>query len=212
MKNNSSSYSVTEVRTKYPNAYAPWNDDDDEILRDEYAQFLESDDNEEERKFFLNLAHKLGRKRSAIRSRIKKLFDDEGKISIPTHKTSFEKKRESFQKRKIEKVEPIAKQTIEINEQFREALKILENTNANVFITGKAGTGKSTLLSYFRNTTKKNVVVLAPTGVAALNIKGQTIHSFFGFKPDVTRAKKKKTTSEIERETKPLQEYRDDYH
>lgn len=62
----------------------------------------------------------------------------------------------------------------------------LEETDQHVFITGRAGTGKSTLLAYFRENTKKNIVVLAPTGVAALNIKGQTIHSFFKFKPDIT--------------------------
>jgi ATP-dependent exoDNAse (exonuclease V) alpha subunit len=75
---------------------------------------------------------------------------------------------------------------IELNAEFRKALEIAEKTNQNVFITGRAGTGKSTLLTYFRNNTKKEVVVLAPTGVAALNVKGQTIHSFFKFKPDVT--------------------------
>lgn len=75
---------------------------------------------------------------------------------------------------------------IELNEQFKRALELLENTDKNVFITGKAGTGKSTLLNYFRSITKKKVVVLAPTGVSALNVKGETIHSFFGFKPNVT--------------------------
>ena len=69
--------------------------------------------------------------------------------------------------------------TIEINDQFRRALELMEGTDKNVFVTGRAGTGKSTSLEYFRNTTKKKVVVLAPTGVAALNVKGQTIHSFF---------------------------------
>lgn len=52
-----------------------------------------------------------------------------------------------------------------------------------MFITGRAGTGKSTLLQLFRNTTRKKTVVVAPTGVAALNVRGQTIHSFFGFPP-----------------------------
>jgi len=75
---------------------------------------------------------------------------------------------------------------IELNEEFRRALELMENTRKNVFITGRAGTGKSTLLDYFRNKTRKRVVVLAPTGVSALNVKGQTIHSFFGFKPDIT--------------------------
>jgi ATP-dependent exoDNAse (exonuclease V) alpha subunit len=75
---------------------------------------------------------------------------------------------------------------IEINKEFKIALDLLQDTSKNVFITGKAGTGKSTLLEYFRENTKKKVVVLAPTGVAALNVRGQTIHSFFKFKPDIT--------------------------
>jgi len=82
---------------------------------------------------------------------------------------------------------------IEINEQFKLALNIMENTRNNVLITGRAGTGKSTLLNYFVNNTKRNVVVLAPTGVAAVNVGGQTIHSFFGFKPTITLDKVKKT-------------------
>ncbi len=81
---------------------------------------------------------------------------------------------------------------IEINDQFKKALDIMENSEKNVFVTGKAGTGKSTLLQYFRQTTKKKIIVLAPTGVAALNIKGETIHSFFRFKPDITLKKVKK--------------------
>lgn len=82
--------------------------------------------------------------------------------------------------------------TIELNDQFQRALDLMENTDLSVFVTGRAGTGKSTLLSYFRDHTKKNMVVLAPTGVAAVNVKGQTIHSFFGFKPDVTLQKIRK--------------------
>lgn len=75
---------------------------------------------------------------------------------------------------------------IEINPQFQKALDLMENSRQNLFLTGRAGTGKSTLLTYFRAHTKKKVVVLAPTGVAALNVRGQTIHSFFKFKPDIT--------------------------
>ena len=55
-----------------------------------------------------------------------------------------------------------------------------------VFVTGRAGTGKSTLLQYFRATTAKKLAVLAPTGVAAVQVQGQTIHSFFGFGLDIT--------------------------
>ena len=72
---------------------------------------------------------------------------------------------------------------ISLSQEFSGILDQLEYTNDHLFITGRAGTGKSTLLQVFRNTTKKRVVVLAPTGIAALNVRGQTIHSFFGFPP-----------------------------
>ena len=75
---------------------------------------------------------------------------------------------------------------LDFNDEFAAAFEALENTAQHLFITGKAGTGKSTLLQYFRQRTQKNIAVLAPTGVAAINIKGQTIHSFFQFKPDIT--------------------------
>ena len=77
----------------------------------------------------------------------------------------------------------IEKKPLELNADFDHALSILEKTRRNFFITGRAGTGKSTLLQLFRHTTRKKVVVLAPTGVAALNAGGQTIHSFFNFPP-----------------------------
>lgn len=80
----------------------------------------------------------------------------------------------------------------ELTARFQEAFKLMEVTKKNILITGRAGTGKSTLLDYLRNNTKKNVVVLAPTGVSALNVRGQTIHSFFKFKPDITVDKVKK--------------------
>ena len=72
---------------------------------------------------------------------------------------------------------------LELNGDFKYALDILEKTKKSIFITGRAGTGKSTLLRLFRRTTRKKTVVLAPTGIAALNVKGQTIHSFCGFPP-----------------------------
>ena len=76
------------------------------------------------------------------------------------------------------------------------ALEIMEDSSRHVFITGKAGTGKSTLLAYFRQNTNKEVALLAPTGVAALNIRGQTIHSFFNFKPNITPEKVKKVSGQ----------------
>ncbi len=93
---------------------------------------------------------------------------------------------------------------LELNEQFEEILQILESTNACAFITGRAGTGKSTLLQLFRKTTNKKTVVLAPTGLAALHVKGQTIHSFFGFPPraiskkDINPRKYKKLYKELD--------------
>lgn len=77
----------------------------------------------------------------------------------------------------------INKKPLELSGDFNYALDLLEQKGKNLFITGRAGTGKSTLLQLFRNTTRKKVVVLAPTGIAALNVQGQTIHSFFGFPP-----------------------------
>lgn len=78
---------------------------------------------------------------------------------------------------------------IDLNPQFERALRLLRDGQRSVFITGKAGVGKSTLLNYFCKTAKKKPVVLAPTGVAALNVRGQTIHSFFNFYIDVTPEK-----------------------
>jgi len=72
---------------------------------------------------------------------------------------------------------------IQLSKEFIYALDQMENGTEPLFITGRAGTGKSTLLNIFTSTTKKRVVVLAPTGIAALNVKGQTIHSFFRFPP-----------------------------
>jgi ATP-dependent exoDNAse (exonuclease V) alpha subunit len=70
---------------------------------------------------------------------------------------------------------------VEINDDFRRVLGLLESNISSLYITGKAGTGKSTLLRYFVENTQKKVVVLAPTGIAAINVGGQTIHSFFRF-------------------------------
>jgi ATP-dependent DNA helicase PIF1 len=89
----------------------------------------------------------------------------------------------------------LKKKPLELNEDFQYILDILEKTSNSLFVTGRAGTGKSTLLQLFRNTTRKKVVVLAPTGIAALNVGGQTIHSFCAFPPRfLTRRDIKKRT------------------
>ena len=71
------------------------------------------------------------------------------------------------------------------NPEFKDAWDVLQHTHRSVFLTGKAGTGKSTFLRFIRDNTKKKTVVLAPTGIAAVTVGGQTMHSFFKipFKP-----------------------------
>ncbi|MCH4156351.1 MAG: AAA family ATPase [Muribaculaceae bacterium] len=65
------------------------------------------------------------------------------------------------------------------NPEFQNAWELLQRTNHSVFLTGKAGTGKSTFLKYICKNTAKSYVVLAPTGIAAVNVGGVTMHSFF---------------------------------
>ena len=65
------------------------------------------------------------------------------------------------------------------NREFQNALRLITDTNQSVFLTGKAGTGKSTFLKYICQATRKKFIVLAPTGIAAVNVGGMTMHSFF---------------------------------
>jgi hypothetical protein len=67
----------------------------------------------------------------------------------------------------------------ETNDEFKSALEFVLHTDKTVYLTGKAGTGKTTFLRHLRETTSKKAIILAPTGVAAINANGQTIHSFF---------------------------------
>lgn len=73
---------------------------------------------------------------------------------------------------------------IELSNEQQKLFGILESGHDHVFITGKAGTGKSLLLQYFRENSAKKMVVVAPTGVAALNVGGSTIHSLFKLPPE----------------------------
>ena len=77
---------------------------------------------------------------------------------------------------------------IDLNAEFQHTLDLIEHDCPCLFLTGKAGTGKSTLLHYLRETTDRATAVLAPTGVAALNVGGQTIHSFFSLSADPDRS------------------------
>ncbi len=65
------------------------------------------------------------------------------------------------------------------NKEWQDALQIVNFTRRSLFLTGKAGTGKSTFLRYVAGHTKKKYVILAPTGIAAINAGGSTLHSFF---------------------------------
>ena len=98
----------------------------------------------------------------------------------------------------------IQKKPLQLSGDFQYVIEALEKTSKSMFITGKAGTGKSTLLQLFRRSTRKKTVILAPTGVAALNVKGQTIHSFFKFpakllhKHDIKKHRFRKLYQKIE--------------
>lgn len=65
------------------------------------------------------------------------------------------------------------------NVEMQQALQLIQFTRQSLFLTGKAGTGKSTFLRYIAATTKKKYIILAPTGIAAINAGGSTLHSFF---------------------------------
>jgi ATP-dependent exoDNAse (exonuclease V) alpha subunit len=71
---------------------------------------------------------------------------------------------------------------------YRRALDFVRHEAGNLFVTGRAGTGKSTLLRLIRDLAGEDMVVLAPTGLAAVNVGGQTIHSFFGMPPRLIRS------------------------
>lgn len=71
------------------------------------------------------------------------------------------------------------------NQEFLSALELVTGTRRSLFLTGKAGTGKTTFLRYLKTVSPKNTAILAPTGIAAVNAGGQTIHSFFHIKPSL---------------------------
>lgn len=83
--------------------------------------------------------------------------------------------------------QPLASGEVALSTEQQAVFQMMETTKQHLFITGRAGTGKSVLLRHFRNNTKKSVVVAAPTGIAALNVKGQTLHSLFRLAPGFFR-------------------------
>ena len=79
----------------------------------------------------------------------------------------------------MDRMSPSALSRPELSAEQREVFELIEGTREHVFVTGRAGTGKSTLLNHLAYHTEKQIAVCAPTGVAALNVEGQTIHSLF---------------------------------
>ena len=74
--------------------------------------------------------------------------------------------------------------------EYKECLKYIKRKEPFIFVSGKAGVGKSVLIAYLQKKLKhKNIIKLAPTGLAAINVKGQTIHSFFGFPSEALNEK-----------------------
>ena len=102
------------------------------------------------------------------------------------------------------------------SDPYKSAMEFATNTDRNIFITGKAGTGKTTFLRNFREQTNKQIAIVAPTGVAAINAGGTTIHSFFQlpftpFKPTpewqsqlISQIKMSKTRRNVIRELEVL--------
>jgi ATP-dependent DNA helicase PIF1 len=164
-----------------------------ELLQKEYEKYLESK-RETYMSFLKRISPKMGgAKGEYISHKLIQLvgnLEKYGRDDVNPYAPRWESSRET---RKVEV--DISQFDFSNNPQAQEALRIMEETNDNLFLTGEAGTGKSTLLQYFRHTTKKSMVVLAPTGVAAINVGGQTIHSFCGFGPDITLNKVKKLGS-----------------
>jgi len=73
------------------------------------------------------------------------------------------------------------------SKKFKQLRENLENTKQSYFLTGRAGTGKSTFIEYFRLNTKKNIMILSFTGIVAIKCRGSTINRFFGFPPRILK-------------------------
>jgi hypothetical protein len=206
---------MTDVIKKYSRMGKRWSEEEDEDLKQRYEKFHSDNSNNLEESFgpFLQeLCNLFQRAPGGMKARLARYFldvpgwdyalaqkRDEEYLKMRAQRDAAKQSKDdiatnnSKQSSKYsEPEEEIIQPDFSDNLEAQEALKILTDTNDNLFLTGEAGTGKSTLLNYFRATTEKNVVVLAPTGVAALNVEGQTIHSFCAFGPDITLQKVKK--------------------
>lgn len=189
-----------EMRKTHPKAYMKWTAEEDASLLALYKEFKDNGSGDFEM-FLVATSKDFGRKENGVRGHLAKFFTDIPgwdyagweKVDSKSKEKKAAKKAEAKEEVKAKKEKaPAVVFNTEGNPEAAEILHLLEETSKNIFFTGEAGTGKSTLLQHFRRTTQKNVIALAPTGVAALNIEGQTIHSFCAFGTDITVAKVKK--------------------
>jgi ATP-dependent exoDNAse (exonuclease V) alpha subunit len=174
------------IRQQHAKAYAPWDKEQDDALLASYREMQRPTSGMSESAWIAKMAKEFGRQTGGIRARIQKLIEGPAPVYKTPRATNAPKKASESTRRMAAHAPAAASRPIVFSAEAHEALAVMEEGDSSLFLTGRAGTGKSTLLKYFREKTKKNVVVLAPTGVAALNVGGQTIHSFFGFRPGTT--------------------------
>lgn len=121
----------------------------------------------------INETEDVEKREALIQQALKELsLDSQANESLPEEKESLKEEYETIGNQQ---------ESSTLDNEQKAAFKIMEMTSDNLFITGKAGTGKSFLLDTFRSGTKKKTLTLAPTGIAALNVKGVTIHTAFGY-------------------------------
>ena len=104
-----------------------------------------------------------------------------GAKKVEVNKATQYKKKYDPKDRIKEAIEKFSSKDIEVTEDYNQVIKAIDEKDPLIFVSGRAGTGKTTLIDYIRDYLKANVVVVAPTGVAAIQARGLTIHSFFKF-------------------------------
>lgn len=169
------------MRTKYPRSYNPWTDYETAAMKTAFEAFQETGVRSLKAKFVQPYAAQIQRNPKSVLAKLQELYPELDEYYKAKEKKAAEKKT-------VLKDVAVDESTASFdgNPQALEILDALEHSNDNIFITGQAGTGKSTLLNFFRANTEKQIVVLAPTGVAAVNINGQTVHSFCHFPAGIT--------------------------
>lgn len=95
----------------------------------------------------------------------------------------FKRRKPSGKRNQLQTFNNALPDDFELSDEFITGFNAIEKADRHLYVTGEAGTGKTTFLQYLRKQTKKQIIVLAPTGIAAINSHGQTIHSFFRFPP-----------------------------